>query len=168
MEFWWKMYWVGQKVCSGFSVLAYGKTKKNFLANPVISNSISTRPPNSKGVEASSLQTQESSPWCVSKQWERHGNSLQYSRLENPVDRGAWQATPVRGVPKSRTQLGNLTLSLTFTYFLEPGHKMVLTGITTVVNKGAYWLKLFYGSGGSLGEVFYFGIKWLKWYNFDL
>ena len=56
------MYWVGQKVCSGFSVLAYGKTKKNFLANPVISNSISTRPPNSKGVEASSLQTQESSP----------------------------------------------------------------------------------------------------------
>ena len=44
---------------------------------------------------------------------------------------------------------------------------MVLTGITTVVNKGAYWLKFFYGSGGSLGEVFYFGIKWLKWYNFS-
>ena len=22
-----------------------------------------------------------------------HGNSLQYSSLENPVDRGAWQAT---------------------------------------------------------------------------
>ena len=61
-----------------------------------------------------------------------------------------------------------ITLSLTFTFFLEPGHKMVLTGITTILNKGAYWLKFFYGSGGSLGEVFYFVIKWLKWYNFDL
>ena len=35
-----------------------------------------------------------------------HGNSLQYSCLENPMDRGAWQAT-VHGVPKSRTQLTN-------------------------------------------------------------
>ena len=33
-----------------------------------------------------------------------HGNPLQYSCLENPMDRGAWQAT-VHGVTKSRTQL---------------------------------------------------------------
>ena len=33
-----------------------------------------------------------------------NGNPLQYSYLENPMDRGAWQAT-VRGVAKSRTQL---------------------------------------------------------------
>ena len=33
-----------------------------------------------------------------------HGNPLQYSCLENPMDRGAWWA-PVRGVPKSWTQL---------------------------------------------------------------
>ena len=32
------------------------------------------------------------------------GNLLQYSCLENPMDRGAWQAT-VYGVAKSRTQL---------------------------------------------------------------
>ena len=32
------------------------------------------------------------------------GNLLQYSGLENPMDRGAWQAT-VHGVPKSWTQL---------------------------------------------------------------
>ena len=32
-----------------------------------------------------------------------HGNPLQYSCLENPVDRGAWQAT-VRGVAKSQTR----------------------------------------------------------------
>ena len=31
-----------------------------------------------------------------------HGNPLQYSCLENPVDRGAWQAT-VHGVAKSHT-----------------------------------------------------------------
>ena len=35
---------------------------------------------------------------------ERHDNSLQYSCLENPMDRGAWQAT-VHRVTKSRTRL---------------------------------------------------------------
>ena len=35
-----------------------------------------------------------------------NGNPLQYSRLENPTDRGAWQAT-VHGVSKSRTRLSN-------------------------------------------------------------
>ena len=33
-----------------------------------------------------------------------HGNPLQYSCLENPVDRGTWRAT-VRGVTKNRTLL---------------------------------------------------------------
>ena len=33
-----------------------------------------------------------------------HGNPLQYSCLENPMDRGAWWAT-VHGVTKNRTQL---------------------------------------------------------------
>ena len=35
---------------------------------------------------------------------EGHGNPLQCSGLENPVDRGAWQAT-VHGVTKSWTRL---------------------------------------------------------------
>ena len=35
---------------------------------------------------------------------EGHGNPLQYSWLENPMDRGAWQAT-VHGVTQSWTQL---------------------------------------------------------------
>ena len=35
---------------------------------------------------------------------EGNGNSLQYSCLEKPMDRGAWQAT-VYGVTKSQTQL---------------------------------------------------------------
>ena len=33
-----------------------------------------------------------------------HGNPLQYSRLENPMDRGAWRAT-VHKVAKSQTRL---------------------------------------------------------------
>ena len=35
-----------------------------------------------------------------------NGNPLQYSCLENPMDRGTWQAI-VLGVGKSRTQLGS-------------------------------------------------------------
>ena len=39
---------------------------------------------------------------------EGKGNSLQYSCLENPMDRGAWLAT-VHGVAKSWTQLSDYT-----------------------------------------------------------
>ena len=37
---------------------------------------------------------------------EGNGNPLQYSCLENPMDRGAWWTT-VHGVAKSRTQLSD-------------------------------------------------------------
>ena len=40
---------------------------------------------------------------------EGNGNPLQYSCLENPMGREAWQAT-VRGIEKSQTQLSNTTL----------------------------------------------------------
>ena len=36
----------------------------------------------------------------------QHGNPLQYSCLENSMDRGAWQAT-VHGVAKNRTGLSD-------------------------------------------------------------
>ena len=39
---------------------------------------------------------------------EGNGNPLQYSCLENRMDRGAWWAT-VQGVAKSRTRLSNFT-----------------------------------------------------------
>ena len=51
-----------------------------------------------------------------------HSNSPQYSRLKNPMDREAWQAT-VHGVVKSQTQVKRLsvcmhthTQTLTHTY----------------------------------------------------
>ena len=58
----------------------------------------------------------------------RKGNSLQYSCLENPMDRGAWQAT-VHGVAKSWTQLKQLSRQalipntvLTMTMSVDPGN----------------------------------------------
>ena len=39
---------------------------------------------------------------------EGNGNPLQYYRLENPMDRGAWWAT-VHGVAKSWTRLSDFT-----------------------------------------------------------
>ena len=38
-----------------------------------------------------------------------NGNPLQYSCLENPMDRGTWQAT-VHGIAKSRTRLSDFTM----------------------------------------------------------
>ena len=41
---------------------------------------------------------------------EGNGSPLQYSCLENPMDRGAWQAT-VHGVAKSQTPLSDFTFT---------------------------------------------------------
>ena len=54
---------------------------------------------------------------------EGNGNRLQFSCLENPMDRGAWQAT-VPGVAKSQTQLSDFM----FTFTLK--HK-----ITSLLNR---------------------------------
>ena len=56
--------------------------------------------------------------WVRSLCWEDplaegNGNPLQYSCLENPMDRGAWWAT-VHRVAKSWTQLSDLTFTFTF------------------------------------------------------
>ena len=46
-------------------------------------------------------------------QGEGNGTPLQYSCLENPMDRGAWWAA-VHGVAKSRTRLSDFTLTFHF------------------------------------------------------
>ena len=55
---------------------------------------------------------------------EGHGNSLQYSWLENPMDRGAWEAT-VHGVTKSQTRLNTA----------QPRDAYLHTGLETTVVK---------------------------------
>ena len=44
---------------------------------------------------------------------EENDNPLQYSCLENPMDRDAWWAT-VHGVAKSQTQLSDFAFAFTF------------------------------------------------------
>ena len=44
---------------------------------------------------------------------EGNGTPLQYSRLENPMDGGAWWAS-VHGVAKSQTQLSDFTFTFHF------------------------------------------------------
>ena len=45
-------------------------------------------------------------PWVAKIPWRGNGNPLQYSCLENPMDRGAWWPT-VHGMAKSQTQLSD-------------------------------------------------------------
>ena len=49
----------------------------------------------------------------MAKPGEGNGTPLQYSRLENPMDGGAWWA-PVHGVAKSRAQLNDFTFTFHF------------------------------------------------------
>ena len=53
---------------------------------------------------------------------ECNGTPLQYSCLENPMDRGAWWAT-VHGVTQSRTRLSDFT----FTFHLHALEKEMAT-----------------------------------------
>ena len=47
--------------------------------------------------------------------WQGHGNPVQYSCLENPMDRAAWQAA-VHRVTKSRRQLKRLSMRTLLLY----------------------------------------------------
>ena len=60
---------------------------------------IKNRPAN-----AGHVRDTDSSPGLGISPGRGHGNPPQYSHLENPMDRGAWQAT-VHRVAKSWTQL---------------------------------------------------------------
>ena len=50
-------------------------------------------------------------PWVGKIPWRKHGNPLQYSCLENPMDRGAcsWLGSSVHGVAQSQTWLKGLS-----------------------------------------------------------
>ena len=58
----------------------------------------------------------------------RHGNPLQYSCLENPLDGGAWWAT-VHGVAKNRTRLSDFVSS---TYFCVDTSEYVVLCLVTL------------------------------------
>ena len=61
--------------------------------------------------------------WVQSLGLEGSGNPLQYSRLENSVDRGTWWIT-VHGVPKNWTQLSHLHFDCTQNlFYIIPAYK---------------------------------------------
>ena len=57
----------------------------------------------------------EFNPWVRKIPGGGNGNPLQHTCLENPMDRGAWQAT-VHGVSKSQTWLKSCTHKHTYSY----------------------------------------------------
>ena len=68
--------------------------------------------------------------WVLIPGWRRppggaHGNPLQYSCLENPTDRGAWQAAIYR-VAKSQTRLNQLSTHAGHFYPTEQGRVSIL------------------------------------------
>ena len=66
-----------------------------------------------------------------------NGNLLQYSSLENPMDRGAWQGT-VQRVTKSQTRLSNWT-----TYHSPPYSLQLVSWIWEWISVSGYLHKLF-------------------------
>ena len=73
---------------------------------------------------------------------EGNGTPLQYSCLENPMDRGAWWAA-VYGVAKSRTRLSDFTFTFHF-HALEKEmatHSSVLAW--RIPGMGAWWAAIY-------------------------
>ena len=64
---------------------------------------------------------------------EGDGNPLQYSCLENPMDRGAWWAT-VHGVAKSWTWLSELTHTILRNTFVFLGIRTGLSKVLIIVS----------------------------------
>ena len=82
------------------------------------------------------------SPWFGKIPWRRKCNPLQYSCLENPMDRGAWRAT-VHRVPKSQTRLSNLAWIHTYAcvYMCVNPHMAVCIYVSVYmhVKKEQFW-----------------------------
>ena len=57
-------------------------------------------------------------PWDGKIPWRRNGYLLQYSCLENPMDRGAWRAT-AHGVGKTWTRLDNYARMRAICVFID-------------------------------------------------
>ena len=69
-----------------------------------------------EGLEYSHLQNIQQLCLCTPVPWpvrEGNGTPLQYSCLENPMDRGAWWAA-AHGVAESRTRLNDFTFTFHF------------------------------------------------------
>ena len=88
-----------------------------FLSKLCLKNNIQSFPGGSEGkASACNVGDLGSIPGWERSPAEGNGNPLQYSCLENPMDREAWWAT-VHGVMKGWTRLGNFTFFHFQTWF---------------------------------------------------
>ena len=72
-----------------------------------------------------------------------NGNPLQYSRLENPMDGGAWWAA-VHGVAKSRARLSDVTFTFHFHAMeRENGNPLQCSCLENPRDRGAYWAAVY-------------------------
>ena len=70
---------------------------------------------------------------------EGNGNLLQYSCLENSIDKGAWQAT-IYGVTKSWIHLSNFTFFPSIVPFGEGnGNPLQCSYLENSMKRGAWW-----------------------------
>ena len=91
-------YWVYIHVCVYVCVCVCVCTHTHPLGKP--SNSSGKEPT----CQCRRYKGHRFDPWATRSPGGGNDNLLQYSSLENPMDRGAWRAT-VRGVTKSQTRL---------------------------------------------------------------
>ena len=71
---------------------------------------------------------------------EGNGNPLQFSCLENPVDRGAWRAA-VHGVAQSWTRLKQLSMHACIGE--ENGNPFQYSGLGNPRGRGAWWAAIY-------------------------
>ena len=73
---------------------------------------------------------------------EGNGTPLQYSCLENLMDRGAWQAA-VHGVAKSQTRLSNFTFTFLPCIGEGNGNPLQCSCLENPRDRGAWWAAVY-------------------------
>ena len=74
---------------------------------------------------------------------EGNGTPLQYSCLENPMDRGAWKAA-VHGVAEGQTQLSDFTFTFHFSCIGEGnGNPLQCSCLENPRDGGAWWAAIY-------------------------
>ena len=74
---------------------------------------------------------------------EGNGTPLQYSCLENPMDRGAWKAA-VHGVAEGQTQLSDFTFTFHFSCIGEGnGNPLQCSCLKNPRDGGAWWAAIY-------------------------
>ena len=119
-EAWWATAHGVTKSQTQLSVWAYTHTHTRFtIKGRIISFPLILALPNDSDSKESACNAGDPSSIPGSGRYpgERTGNPLQYSYLENTMDRGDWRAT-VHGVTKSWTWLSNPHFHFTFTISL--------------------------------------------------